>query len=395
MEKVKILFVIASLSGGGGERGTVNMLCSMDPNKYQIDLQMFENKGINLPDVPSFVNIRDPLFPNGMPSSKDMIITFLKKAQFSEVLKKCWLGFTKRRKPSRVRTYYAWQSLRQLCPKIDNDYDVAVSCMHGVPTYYICDCVKCEKKILWMRTDYGNIPQIKDELKYYEQAYKIVGVSETTKSSLEKAFPSLHNVITLPNIRRHEHLVSLSKEYYPTEYDDNEDFKLLSVGRLIPLKGFDMAIDAAKILKKKGLKFVWCIVGNGELRETLQKQIEQCGVSDCVYLVGEKPNPYPYFAQCDIVVQTSRYEGKSNVLIEAMTFEKPVVVTNYSTVKDQVTDSVNGLVTEMNWDAIADAVSRLADDIGLYTKLSDGAKKSDYDQTPILEQYDKLFQTIL
>lgn len=72
---------------------------------------------------------------------------------------------------------------------------------------------------------------------------------------------------------------------------------LVSVGRLIPLKGFDMAIDAAKIMKQDGCQFQWFILGNGELFDKLNAQIEDLELKDWVKLLGPKENPYAYIAK--------------------------------------------------------------------------------------------------
>ena len=72
---------------------------------------------------------------------------------------------------------------------------------------------------------------------------------------------------------------------------------LVSVGRLIPLKGFDMAIDAAKIMKQDGCQFQWFILGNGELFDKLNAHIEDLELNYCVKLLGPKENPYAYIAK--------------------------------------------------------------------------------------------------
>jgi glycosyltransferase involved in cell wall biosynthesis len=60
-------------------------------------------------------------------------------------------------------------------------------------------------------------------------------------------------------------------------------------------------------------------------------------------MLGEKANPYPYINQCDIYVQTSRYEGKSIAIDEAKCLLKPIVVTNFPTVFDQSVTELTGL----------------------------------------------------
>jgi glycosyltransferase involved in cell wall biosynthesis len=81
-------------------------------------------------------------------------------------------------------------------------------------------------------------------------------------------------------------------------------------------------------------------------------------LQDVVKLLGIRENPYPYIAQCDIFVQPSRFEGKSVVLDEARILCKPIVVTNYATVYDQIDDS-NGCIVKMDGKSIAEGIKEL------------------------------------
>jgi glycosyltransferase involved in cell wall biosynthesis len=72
-----------------------------------------------------------------------------------------------------------------------------------------------------------------------------------------------------------------------------------------------------------------------------------------------KENPYPYVRQCTLYVQPSRYEGKSIAIDEAKILGKPIVVTNFSTAKDQIKSDVNGIIVEMNPDALATTIATL------------------------------------
>ena len=61
-------------------------------------------------------------------------------------------------------------------------------------------------------------------------------------------------------------------------------------------------------------------------------------VEEYITFLGLRANPYPYIRSCDLLVQPSRWEGKSVVLDEAKILAKPILATNYSTIKDQLKD---------------------------------------------------------
>ena len=127
-------------------------------------------------------------------------------------------------------------------------------------------------------------------------------------------------------------------------------------------KGYDYAIEAASSLKKRGVKFLWYVLGEGELRKMLEDLIEKNDLKDEFKLVGIKENPFPYVVACDIFAQTSRYEGKSIALDEAKILCKPILLTNYVTAKASVTNGVNGMIVDMNPEAIAEGLYKMSTD---------------------------------
>ena len=84
------------------------------------------------------------------------------------------------------------------------------------------------------------------------------------------------------------------------------------------------------------------------------------------YLIGLKSNPYPYLKQADIYVQPSRFEGKSIALDEAKILNKPIVVTNYSTAKDQINrwNEWNNCRDEFR--CLAEGIEKLINDTEIY-----------------------------
>ena len=107
----------------------------------------------------------------------------------------------------------------------------------------------------------------------------------------------------------------------------------------------------------------------------------------CVSLVGIKSNPYPYIRECDIFVQTSRFEGKSIVLDEAKIFAKPIVVTNYDTVYDSISHMENGLISEMDAESIALNIIKLQSDQFLRKTLTDKLRNESHGNEDELQKY--------
>ena len=182
-------------------------------------------------------------------------------------------------------------------------------------------------------------------------------------------------------------LKAKAQEYFPQEYKKN-GINILSVGRLTEQKGFDISIEAAKILKKENVNFKWVVLGDGELREELEKQIND-DIKDNFLLIGKRNNPYPYFEHCDFVVQSSRYEGKSIVLDEAKIFSKPIICANYNTAKDQITHGENGIIVPLEDPiALAKTIIDLNNDVKLKEKIIDNLNKEKFVD---VKDYEQLF----
>ena len=360
--KTKILFIMSSLRNGGAERSLVNLLQLFDYQKYEVELLLFQEEGIFLEQLPNEVHILHDcdilhlLYAKGnnrIKGIKHPLLTF----------DHYWGTFWARKKTESMYAsrQYRWEHYyKDRIPSIKTKkYDVAISYLHGEQLYYLVDKVDAKRKIAWIHTDYSKLNALEEhDLKYMRQVDSVVSISNICVETLCKTFPSIkEKFCMLPNLTSSSSIKYLAEKEYPKEYEGDE-FKIVSVGRLIHLKGFDMAVDAASILKENGLKFSWFILGDGELKTELNMQIKNKNVGDCVFLLGATDNPYKYMDGADILVQTSRYEGKSVVLDEAKILGKPIVVTNYDTVKDQVNDN-EGVIVNMSSEAIAAGIMKI------------------------------------
>ena len=143
-------------------------------------------------------------------------------------------------------------------------------------------------------------------------------------------------------------------------------------------------------MKDSGLNFKWFVIGSGELKDALSKQIQALGVEDCFVLLGARENPYPYIKNCSIFIQPSRYEGKSVVLDEAKILAASIVATAYPTVGDQLQDKVEGMVVPMNAEGIAEGLLKMAKNEELRKRYSDYLASREYGNQKEIEKYMQL-----
>ena len=78
------------------------------------------------------------------------------------------------------------------------------------------------------------------------------------------------------------------------------------------------------------------IFGEGELREDLEEQIDNLGISERVFLMGFESNPFQYLKVADIFVFSSNHEGFPNVIMEAMACGLPIITTNCKSGPDEI-----------------------------------------------------------
>lgn len=391
MSKPRILIVIYSLGGGGGEKALVNMLNLLPKDNYDIELQLFERKGINLQFVPVWIRIREPLFPNGMLTSKQQIKLTLKGKKIRTLIKKVYYLLKAYKANAREKALYAWKVLQTFCQPNDEEYDIVISGMHGLSTYYAIDCIKAKRRISWVHTDYSKIPFVKEDFAYFAKSDYVVTVSEQCQVALRNTFPQLQNVKLLHNLNCPEKIQDMASEMTKEEcFPNNKEFCFVSIGRLIHLKGFDMALEAAVILKRKGVSFEWNIIGEGELKKELEKTAKDRNVYDEIRFIGAKQNPYPYIRNADILIQPSRYEGKSMVLDEAKILCKPIVVTAYDSVGDQITDRQNGIIVDITSEAIAEGILLLVENQAVSNSIVQHLTSHQENQIEVLRQYEDL-----
>lgn len=359
--KKNILFIMSNLECGGAEKALISMLEVFDYSKYNVDLLLFNQKGIFLNKVPKEVNILEEPFGYKYydMSSKQAITDLLSKGKIKDVVRRLVSMFIyKVEKDSSRCNQRVWKYISNMFGKLEKEYDVAIGYLEGHPIYYCIDNVKAKKKIGFIHNDYDKLGlnPIGDRY-YFKYLDKIVTVSNECAEVLKHRFPEykdrveiMHNIVS-PKVIENMSLENIDLK--------KENITLVTVGRLNKQKGYDLAIEACKLLIDNGYDLKWYVIGEGNERQELERLIKNYNLEEKFILLGLKENPYPYIKQADIYVQTSRFEGKSIAIDEAKILHKPIVVTNFTTVKDQIHDGINGLIADLDSRAIYKEIEKL------------------------------------
>lgn len=158
---------------------------------------------------------------------------------------------------------------------------------------------------------------------------------------------------------------------------------IVAVGRLVEKKGFDVLVDACRILCERGVPFTCDIIGSGPEEAALRRQIAGAHLGDVVRLVGPRPQgdviaavqQAAVFAAPCIVGKDGNRDGLPTVLIEAMALGTPCISTDVTGIPELVQNGVTGVIVAQNdAPALADALERLLADDALRVRLARGAR---------------------
>ena len=132
-------------------------------------------------------------------------------------------------------------------------------------------------------------------------------------------------------------------------FDKNKSQLIVASGKLAKWKGFDILINAAKILNEKKINFKIAIIGGGPEKKSLSKLIKTNNLVSKIKIINPVTNTLKYFFNADIFVLSSRVEGMPNVMIEAMMCGCTVVATDCPTgPKEIIGNNTYGYLSKFN-----------------------------------------------
>lgn len=356
----RLLFIIDSLRSGGAEKSLISLLPLIDYACYDVELLIFDRGGVYEKYVPQDVRILDyDLYKSSIGGKV--------KEVFCHALLSPQLRLNKRRHGAEIH----WCTIHRAYHELPGQYDVAIAYQQGVPTFFLATKVNARKKIAWINADVFEAGYDMDYCRqFYEKLDHVVPVSEKLLDKLSKETPWIKDKLyCIYDIINPEMVTRMAQESVDDISNEGGVFSIVTVGRLTKPKNHFLAVETARILRDRDIKFKWYFVGEGELRSAIESKIVDLGLKNNVFLLGFKENPYPYMAAADVYVQTSSFEGFGMTIAEAKILHRPVVSTNFDVVKDQIVDGQNGLIAEMTPESVADKIVGLLQNEGLRRKI--------------------------
>lgn len=392
--KKKILFVQESLRLAGSEKSMVTLLKHLDANKYEIDIQLMSYGGELEKEVPEYINFLPPLEYKRTVSQSlfAQVLSIRNKKQLHYLFARLKYSFRIRLRDFNhsQKAKVFWESVGRTLPFASKEYDAVIAYAQGFPTFYVLDKVQASKKFCWINANMVLKGRHKEFQEHFYKGFdNVICITEKTKSLIQEQIPSLNNLMVLENIVDYKEILKASAEKV-IEFS-NRTTNILTVGRLNnSSKGMDIAINSAVKLRNKDIDFHWYFIGAGPYKENMESIIKEHKLENQVSLLGTYANPYPYFVASDIYVQTSRKEGFGRTIAEARLLNKPVITTRFDSVSQQMIHEQNGLITDMNPEAVADAIERLMKDKTLYNSIKAYLEKEPKENLESVEKFDRL-----
>ncbi|MBP1943292.1 glycosyltransferase [Cytobacillus luteolus] len=356
-----------SFQGGGAERVTLDLINHLDRKVYEPSILVVNCFGELVPSIPRDLTIIEVL------SKNEKMITHPIKV-ISAVIKAA------------------------------REVDLIFGTLEMTPTYLasIASIITKKQAIGWIHTDVREYPKTNHLVHkflirtLYKRLKAIIAVSEGAKVSFEKMFPQIKvPVVRIYNPIRLDDIYKMAPE--ENDVEDTEPI-IIGIGRLSEVKGFDHLIKAHHYLVKKGVKNKLLILGEGSQRKELEALILDLGVEESVTLKGFVENPYKYLRSASVFVLSSRYEGFSVVIAEALSLGIPVVSSNcHSGPSEILEDGKYGSLTPIgDYEALAIKIMETLHSVDLENNRKERIKRGqDFSLQKIIPEFERLFFLVL
>ena len=185
-------------------------------------------------------------------------------------------------------------------------------------------------------------------------------VSDTVRQNfIERYAFNPQKIIRIYNPLDKDDILNKSKKPLGDSICIKNKVRFITIGRLVPQKGYDRLLQVVKRLVAEGFDFELWILGEGEQKASLNKYIKENSLEDRVKLLGFKSNPYKYLKACDCFICSSRSEGFSLVIAEAMILGLPVLSTYCSGPNELLDEGKYGILVENSDDGLYDGMERI------------------------------------
>lgn len=328
LTKKRIIFLIPTLMNGGAERVLLNLVNNLDFERFDVSLK-------TVMDVGRYQNLLD------------------RRIHYSSI----FTGFRRG-----CRFIFMLHSPEKCFQKyIGDNYDIVVSYLEGMTSRIMSGCTNPDvKKVAWIHIELLNNKtfakgfRTSSEAKLcYSKFDNIICVSETVKKCFEKVSGITNRISVLYNTNNVRDIITRKNEFVNDIIFSKGICNICSVAKIQPSKGYDRLAHIHKRLLAEGIKNHIYILGTGTAQKSIQKYIDKNGLSDTFTFLGYRENPYKYISKCDLYVCSSRREGFSTAVTEALIVGLPIVSTRCSGAEELLGyHNEYGIVTDNDEDSL-------------------------------------------
>lgn len=388
MDKKSLLIVIPHLTIGGVQKTLISALKALNYDKYDVTLYLRKNRT----NLLEFVDKRANVIVNSDPHHyyrKSYAVVLQLKIMINKFFgRKDAVAAINKELADRIRDDS--MQYEQKAYFNSKKFDIAIAYVQGYTSLFVNKYVNADEKIIFYHTSADELHEMHELI--LPGFDKIAALHEDQRLLLEKWYPKHKSKILVVENYTDQEMITVQSKEKEIKVPKGK-IALCSCGRFTPVKGFDLAVESARILKDNGNDFVWYFVGDGPEKDNLIKLIKGYNLSENIIITGMQKNPYPYMAACDIYVQPSYEEAMPVTILEAHRLNKPVVSTATVGGKKLVENGKNGLVCKINAFSLAESTEKLIKDEKTYSDIVNNLKNTDYSHE--FEKYKEQWKNLL
>lgn len=187
--------------------------------------------------------------------------------------------------------------------------------------------------------------------------------------------------------------IDLSKCQIKQDYDIQNYFKILHIGRFSEQKNHEDLISAFSIHHEKYPNSKLLLIGDGEKRVDIENRVSALGLDGAVEFLGLQSDVYGYLTHSDIFILPSIYEGIPMTLIEAMGTGLPIIATAVGGVPDMLENKTEALIVDCDVVKIAEALDILYSDKDLRKRLGKKAlvRSDEFSAKIMAQKYEEIY----
>ena len=397
MSKKNIVFRSGSLRLGGLERVLIEVLQTIDKEKYNITLVIDDDCGED--------NIFEKDIPKEIPyyflKSKELI----NKTEYYKANKKKLFNKLMYNLFMNLETFIMCKNMNKLLRKLGK-IDVLIDFDAGA-SKYISKLKNINKKAVWIHNSIPKLKKKKSKIERFgkrlEKYDKVIAICDEMKEELQEIYPKIKDkIIRIYNPFDFSRISKMAEDENNLSEKQKELLKdryCVMVSRLDTVqKDYETLMKAFKIVIKKNREEKLYIVGSGPDEDKIKKIIENYGIEKNVKLIGFTKNPYVWIKNSLFLVHSSKYEGLPTVLIEALICGKTIISSECPTGPREILK--NGECGELfevgNVKQLSEKLVNFFENSDLIKFYEEKVKmrKEEFNQKNVIREYEKLIEKI-